>query len=178
MRISTIGALLCLASTVTVARPALGQGAPLRDGFWANAASGGGTMGCTTCTERATGPIGTLIIGGHMGDMFLMGAGVTGWTTSEYGTTSVVLLQMVARLYVAKQSGLYFALGGGLGVVGDALSSFGDGSEIGAGGLFGMGYDLRVGGNFSLTPFWSIIAVKTENADVNVIHAGLGITIH
>ena len=51
MRISTIGALLCLASTVTVARPALGQGAPLRDGFWANA------MGGETATSSGAGKI-------------------------------------------------------------------------------------------------------------------------
>ena len=43
---------------------------------------------------------------------------------------------------------------------------------------FGLGWDIRVGRNVSLTPFYNGFAVQTANADGNVAQIGLGVTIH
>ena len=51
-------------------------------------------------------------------------------------------------------------------------------SETGAGALFGIGWDLRVGRNVSLTPFWNGFATHTTSADFNVGQIGLSVTTH
>jgi hypothetical protein len=42
----------------------------------------------------------------------------------------------------------------------------------------GLGYDIRVGQNVSLTPYWNGFAASTSNADANVGQIGLGVTVH
>lgn len=44
--------------------------------------------------------------------------------------------------------------------------------------LLGLGFDVRVGRNVSLTPFWNGFAVRSPNADANVGQLGVGITVH
>ena len=63
--------------------------------------------------------------------------------------------------------------GGGSGV-----SDFGSETETGFGALLGLGWDIRVGKNLSLTPFWNGFGVETDDVDVNVGQIGLGLTLH
>jgi hypothetical protein len=65
-----------------------------------------------------------------------------------------------------------------VGTISAALSGFGSDSETGVGVLLGLGYDIRVGNNVSLTPFWNGFAVHTSNTDTNVGQLGLGVTVH
>jgi hypothetical protein len=55
---------------------------------------------------------------------------------------------------------------------------FGNGSEMGWGVVLGLGYDIRISNNISLTPFWNGFAVKSSNLDANVGQLGLSITTH
>lgn len=64
---------------------------------------------------------------------------------------------------------------GGLSV---SIDGFGSESETGGGALLGLGYDIRVGQNVSLTPVWLGFAAQTSNSDANVGQLSLGVTIH
>jgi hypothetical protein len=44
--------------------------------------------------------------------------------------------------------------------------------------LVGLGYDIRVGQNVSLTPYWNGFAMSSSNTDANVGQLGLGVTVH
>lgn len=182
MRVSALGSLLCFAVAVTVVSAAHAQTpAPgrTRYGTWFSGGLGMGSMGCRTCNGRTTGLTGDFAIGGTLGQMFLIGGGITGWTHSANGLTRTVgLADVVMRLYTSEHGNLFFLLGGGAGMVSRAISGTGpSGSEIGAGIYFGMGYDIRMGKKLSLTPYWQIFGSKTENLDVNVGQIGLSITV-
>jgi len=41
-----------------------------------------------------------------------------------------------------------------------------------------VGWDIRVGRNVSLTPFWNGFAMANDIADANVGQIGIGVTIH
>jgi len=51
-------------------------------------------------------------------------------------------------------------------------------SEFGVGLMLGLGWDIRVAKNVSLTPFWNGFAMSNSNVDANVGQIGLGFTIH
>jgi len=90
---------------------------------------------------------------------------------------TVGTLDARVRFYPSTTGG--FFLTGGLGV--GTVSAGGSGyiaSETGLGMLFGVGYDVRVGRNTSLTPYWSGFAMRNANTDANVGQVGLAITLH
>lgn len=191
MKRPVIAALLSVAATVTLASSARGQGnlegegrggekvPPAREGFWANAGAGWGSLGCTACSARAQGVSGGLVVGGTLGPSFLIGAGLTGWMRSDAGTTlSVASLDARFRFYTAATSNLFFTVGAGVGTIGDGVTGTGVAGELGTSFVLGVGYDLRVGGMVSITPYIHFYGVKTENLDVNVGQAGLSLTIH
>jgi hypothetical protein len=73
----------------------------------------------------------------------------------------------------------FFLLGGlGLGTIRVDVSGFGNETETGPGALLGLGYDIRLGDNTSLTAYWNGFAADTETSDANVGQLGLSITAH
>jgi hypothetical protein len=44
--------------------------------------------------------------------------------------------------------------------------------------VFGVGWDIRVSRNVSLTPFYNGFAMQSDLVDANVGQIGLGVTIH
>jgi hypothetical protein len=150
-----------------------------RQGFWFNAGLGYGSLGCDGCGSREGGLSGGLQLGGSLSQKVLLGGGTSGWTKDQGGATlSVGTLVALIRFYPSSTGG-FFLLGGlGLGTIYAKVDGFGDDTETGGGALLGLGYDLRVGSNVSLTPFWNGFAVKTSNADANVGQIGLSVTVH
>jgi hypothetical protein len=83
-----------------------------------------------------------------------------------------------SRPACASQRG-FFLLGGlGVGSIYAEVDGFGSDTQTGAGALLGLGYDIRVGENLSLTAYWNSFAARTSNADANVGQLGLSITFH
>jgi hypothetical protein len=145
-----------------------------RDGFWFNLGMGFGTLGCEDCIGREDGLSGGLSLGSVVTDRVLIGIGTTGFAKEVAGEIlSVGTLDARVRFYPVRTSG--FFLNGGLGA--GSLSYAGD-SEFGLGLMLGLGWDIRVGKNVSLTPFWNGFAMSNANADANVGQLGLGFTIH
>lgn len=159
--------------------PQQGPRPQTREGFWFNAGLGFGSAGCQTCFGREGGASGGLSLGGTISDKVLLGVGTTGWYKSVDGVTvNVGTLDARVRFYPSTRSGFSLTGGLGLGTVSLGVAGFGSESETGVGLMFGLGWDIRVGRNVSLTPFYNGFAVRTSNADAYVDQIGLGITIH
>jgi hypothetical protein len=161
------------------AAPSRGENRHPRRGFWISGGLGYGSLGCDNCGGREGGLSGGLQLGGSLSQKVLLGGGTSGWTKDQGGATlSVGTLVALIRFYPSSTGG-FFLLGGlGLGTIYAKVDGFGDDTETGGGALLGLGYDLRVGSNVSLTPFWNGFAVKTSNADANVGQIGLSVTVH
>jgi hypothetical protein len=71
-------------------------------------------------------------------------------------------------------------LKGGLGVarLQADVDEFGSDSETGSGAVLGLGYDVRVGQKFSLTPYLNVMGGSFDGGDLNVVQFGLGFTWH
>jgi hypothetical protein len=146
----------------------------IRDGFWFSAGLGFGSLGCENCITREDGLSGGLSFGSVVSDRVLLGVGTTGFAKDVGGETlSVGTLDARVRFYPARTSG--FFLNGGIGL--GSLSYAGE-SEFGVGLMLGLGWDIRLGKNASLTPFWNGFAMSNSNVDANVGQLGLGFTIH
>ena len=146
----------------------------VRSGFWFNIGMGYGTAGCEDCFTRDAGLSGGLSLGTAIGDRVLFGVGTTGFAKEVFGELlSVGTLDARIRFYPVKTSGFFMNVGAGLGTL-----SYGGESEFGFGMMLGLGWDIRVGRNVSLTPFWNGFAMANSNVDANVGQLGIGVTIH
>ena len=180
MQRSTPVALVALVALLAIsASGADAQHRQVRSGFWFNAGLGVGSLGCDGCADRVNAISGNLSLGGTISPRFLIGGGATGWVKSENGATLTVgTVDARVRFYPSATGGFFLTGGLGIGSVRASVSGFGSDSETGLGALVGLGYDIRVGQNLSITPYWNGFAVSSSNADANVGQIGLGITTH
>src|SRR3954452_6415025 len=150
-----------------------------RTGFWFNGGFGYGSLGCQGCDGRTGSLTGGIALGGSVSQKVLLGVATTGWAKSQNGAElDVGTLVAVIRFYPSA-AGAFFLLGGlGVGSIRGEISGLGSQTETGFGALVGLGYDIRVGSNVSLTPFWNGFAVNADNDDAIVGQIGLGLTIH
>lgn len=186
-RISMILALLFFAPSAASA-----QHEQTRQGFGISFGLGLGSAGatCDYCTsERDSGISGYLRIGGYLRPNLMLAGESNGWTRSDNGVTQTLgFYSAVAQWYPNVASGLY--LKGGLGLVAYTASDNTDDITAGSLGLtLGLGYDFRVGRNFSLTPYANYLhSTKGElkfndistglNISANLLQVGLGFTWH
>jgi len=169
--------LACIVSLGTT--PANAQRPQTRQGFWFNGGLGYGSLGCEDCSGRTGGLSGGLSLGGTISPKFLLGVGTTGWYKSEDGVTLTVgTLDARMRFYPSTKGGFFLTGGLGIGSISADVAGFGSGSETGVGLVLGLGFDIRVGTNVSLTPFWNGYAVRSSDTNANVGQLGLGITVH
>lgn len=172
-----VTALTCLALLPLATAEA--QHPQTRRGFWFNGGLGYGSLGCQDCSGREGALSGQLSLGGTLSDHLYLGVGTNGWTKSESGVTLTVgTLTALVRVYPSATGGFFLTGGLGLGTVDLDISGFGSGSETGVGALVGLGYDIRVGANVSLTPFWNGFAINHDLGDANVGQLGLSVTLH
>lgn len=181
--------LLMLAPTVTKAQDA--RALP-REGFGISFGFGAGSAGaaCDFCSsDRTTGLSGYLRLGGHPNPQTFVGFESNGWVNSENGIDeSLGFYSGVIQFYPNVHQGFY--LKGGLGL---SLYTATDGVDevtgTALGFAAGIGYDIRVGRNFSLTPYVNFLtSTKGElkvndvgsdlNVSANLIQFGLGFTWH
>lgn len=173
---------LVAVAVVVLPQPARAQHPQERSGFWINIGLGYGSLGCQDCGDREGGASGGVALGGTLSQNVLLGGSVNTWTkTQNNATLSASTVTAIIRFYPAATAG--FFLQGGLGV-GTVELRFGSdsftatASKTGGGAMVGLGYDIRVGRNISITPFWNGYAISFDNGDANVAQIGLGITFH
>jgi len=170
------------ATSLTAPGRAEAQNAQTRNGFWIQLGLGYGTLGCQDCLDREGGASGMLALGGTLNQHWLLGMASNAWTKSENNATlTVSTVTALVRFYPSVTSGFFLNGGVGVGRVEASASGFGvtfTASETGGGAMLGLGWDLRVGSNVSLTPFWNGFAMSSDNTDANVGQIGLAVTIH
>lgn len=177
-RLMVITALLlaCTWSTAEAQHP------QTRDGFWIGLGMGYGSMGlsCDVCDgiEREGGLSGYFKIGGALAPNLLLGAETNGWTKSEGGAT-VTQGNASAALYWYPAVASGFFMKGGLGWSVLSLDSdFGDDSDSGFGLVGGVGYDVRLGRNVSITPVLNYVRGSFDGGSTNVVQLAAGVTFH
>jgi hypothetical protein len=188
LRATGICALLALALATT----ANAQHAQTREGFWISAGLGVGSLGFggdATNDDRQSGLSGNLSLGATLSPHFLLGAETIGWTNGEAGvTTKAGVFSAVGYFYPMVTSGLYIKGGVGVLAVSDNAPTL-QGKAAGVAAQLGMGYDIRVGRNVSLSPYANYIAssgaeLKLDgsatggNINPNMFQVGLGVTMH
>jgi hypothetical protein len=153
--VTLVLALLCAASVLE----AQSGNKQVRQGFWIAFGLGAGTfdLSCDGCSYDAkTDLSGTLRMGGTLSQKVLIGGESMGWLHSENNVDQVAgALSGVLLFYPSATGGLY--LKGGLGVAYYSASASGFATEdLTAFALSGgVGYDIRLGRNFSLTPYFN-----------------------
>jgi hypothetical protein len=180
MSFGKVGKLMVLTvAAFSVVGVAKAQSAPARNGFWMSGGVGYGSLGCDNCGSREGGISGNISLGGTITPRFLLGAGASGWTKTDQGATLTVgLVDARVRFYPQTHGGFFLTGGLGLGTVTAEIPGFGSHTEQGFGMIAGLGYDLRVARNVSLTPFWNAYAMKNSNTDANVGQLGMAVTLH
>src|SRR6266566_3612645 len=156
MRYISRGSAMVMALLVLGVSVASAQHPQTRKGFWIGFGFGYGSYSCTDC--GSTGSVsGYLKMGGTVGPHLLLGGETNGWTKSENGATiDAGNASFTAYYYPQPASGLL--LRGGVGFSTTRVSSGGlSGSNTGVGATAGVGYDVRVGGNTSLTPVLNFV---------------------
>jgi hypothetical protein len=171
-------ALLVLAA-FTLAPAAEAQNTHVREGFWFNVGLGVGSLGCNDCSERTNGMSGGLALGGSINQHVSLGIFANGWSKSENGATLTAAALTAGLRWYPSATGGFFVLGGlGMSQAELNVSGLGSASESGTGAVLGLGWDIRVAKNVSMTPFWNGFAASFSGGDANVGQIGVGLTIH
>jgi hypothetical protein len=193
--IGTAAALLAFAS------PALAQSAPApapaRQGFTVSFGLGAGSTAFSyegsTSDDRIGGPSGYLRLGGAINPSLVIAGETHGWTRSDGTlTTHVGYLMAIAQWYPQATGGFHLIGGVGMGVIREKETDPLDRYElesVGGALQFGLGYDVRMSRNFSLTPYLNFLGMgggepKFDGRGIggsmsaNVVQLGLGFTWH
>lgn len=158
------------------------QEAPTRQGFFIGFGLGYGAFGCEGCGDREAGVSGHLKLGGTLSPRVLLGAESSAWTKEEGGgRITHSNLSAVVQFYPVAENN--FFLTGGAGFSRIDVSASGPGfsvaaSDEGVGATAGVGYDFRVGGNLSLTPYASYQWGDFDGGTANHYQFGAGVTWH
>jgi opacity protein-like surface antigen len=188
----------CLVGGIVLfASPSAWAGHPQeRQGFWIGLGGGYGSanVSCDDCDgEREGAFVGSFKLGGTLNERVLLGVESNGWIKEQEGITLTLgSLAGTVTFYPQASSGFFLKGGVGLSYID---TDFSEGSlsvsvsKTGWGVLAGMGYDLRVGRNISLTPAFNYyygkpgdIAFEGETVfggwSQNVVSFEIGITFH
>ncbi len=162
---------------VLLAGSASAQQAQTRQGFWIGGGLGYGSLGCEGC-GRTGAPSGYLKLGGTLRENILLGVETNGWTKSELGARLTMgNVSGAVYWYPMTTNGLFVKAGAGYSML-DLDTGIGSGSESGFGILGGVGYDVRVGRNLSLTPVANWFRGSFSGGSANVLQIGMGVTSH
>ncbi len=189
-------ALVLLATLLGLATSLEAQGRHpnARHGFWVGFGLGSGSVGlsCDSCsTDRIASFSGYLRAGGTLSSNVLLGGETNGWTHSKGGVDeSVGYGSFVVLWYPSSAGAFYLKAGfGGMSYRGD------DGVDVltatAPAASLGLGYEIRVGRNYSIVPYLNSLAsaaVKLklngqafssgQDVSITLVQFGLGVTWH
>ena len=146
-----------------------------RNGFWIGLGLGAGFLGDEDFSNWETGLSGRFMIGGSFGPNIKLGYEGSSWVRSVAGNLMAVSMGgLTLHLYPSTSGGFHVIVGGGASV----LAVENNDSETGGAAFAGLGYDLRIGRNISLTPYGTFNAGFFEGGQLYLITAGASITFH
>jgi hypothetical protein len=143
-----------------------------RQGSWFNAGFGFGMASCSNCEDRS-GFSGGLSAGKTINDRVLLGVGTSGLFRAGAEAYAGSIVDARLRFYPVRTSGFFVTGGVGLG----SAREF-DETRYGVSTVMGLGWDIPVRSNLSLTPFWNGVGVGSWYDYAFAGQLGLGITIH
>ncbi len=152
--------------------------AQTHEGFWGGFGFGAGSLGIDGGTGRDTGVMGYLKLGGTINERFLLGMESNAWTKDETGVrVTHTNTSAVAYFYPSATSGLF--LKGGLGWSRLSVEVLGISvAENGGGAVLGLGYDVLVGDNWSITPVLNFNGGAFNGGNTNISEIGVGVSWH
>lgn len=167
------------AALIAFASPAFAQGAPsLRHGFTISFGMGAGSAAFSyegNDSDRIGGPSGYLRIGGALSPRFVLAGETHGWTHRDGDVTSQVGYLMAVGQWYPSASGGFHLIGG----LGGAMISEEDDApggyqleSVGGAVQLGLGYDIRMTRNFSLTPYANFLAMGGGEPRFSGVSAG------
>jgi hypothetical protein len=163
----------CALLAILFATTATAQQAQTRQGFWIGGGLGYGSLGCNGC-DRVGAPSGYLKLGGTLRQNILLGVETNGWTKSEFGSRLTMgNVSGAVYWYPMPTNGMFVKAGAGYSVLDNDLSN-----TSGFGLLGGVGYDVRVARNLSITPVANWFRGSFDGGSANVLQIGLGVTSH
>lgn len=180
MSAAASGMLAAQSAPAAASTPAAGSGyAQTREGFWFNVGVGYGSVGCNDCGSRTNGLAGQLALGGMTSQRWGFGVSSNGWTKQESGVKlSLGSLAGIAKFYPFPTGGFYILGGLGVGSADLGVSGYGSSRETGASAILGIGYDIRIAKNVSLTPYYNGVGISINNGDANFNQLGVSFTWH
>ena len=149
-----------------------------RKGFWIGFGFGYGSYSCTDC--GSTGSVsGYLKMGGTVSPHLLLGGETNGWTKSENGATLSTGNASFAAYYYPQPAGGMFLRGGvGFSTISGSSGSV-TSSQTGFGATAGLGYDLRIAPNTSITPVLNFVWGHPDTGfSQSILQFALGVTFH
>lgn len=180
--------------TLMAAGPLNAQRPNTRQGFWLSLGAGFGSVGtdCQSCsTDRTNGGAGYLRMGGTLSPILQLGGESNGWFHSAGGVDeSLGFASFIANVYPSRTGAFFLKVGiGGMSYRAD--DGFTVLTATAPSGSLGAGYDIRVGRNFSLTPYINALGTSPvtfkldgvtvpagEDIKINLLQVGLGVTWH
>jgi hypothetical protein len=177
-QIVAVAAALAVCADSAEAQRSRAHNSNLRDGFWFSGGLGYGSLGCDGCDSREGSLSADLSVGGTLSQRWLIGVGSSAWSKTEQGVRlTVATLDARVRFYPSTTGGFFLTGGIGAGSMRGDVGGI-SATETGVGTILGLGWDIRVAKNASVTPYWNGFAMKNDNADANVGQAGIAITLH
>ncbi|MGE0158361.1 MAG: autotransporter domain-containing protein [Gemmatimonadales bacterium] len=167
-----------------LARPGFAdaQNSQTRQGFFINLGLGVGSFGIENGDDREVGGTGEITLGGTLTPQVLLAGEISGWTKDEGGArVTHTNVTAVVQFYPMVDGGLF--LRGGVGGSRLEISASSGGfsfsaEDTGLGATAGLGYDIRVGSNFSITPYGLFAWGDFDGGSANHFQGGLGVTWH
>jgi hypothetical protein len=172
-----------LAALVAVPNPCRAQAQPqTREGFFIGVGVGLGSFGCEGCGNRETGIAGHLELGGTVGPSLLLGLETTGWTKERGGARlTQTNVSAIAQYYPVAASGLFLRAGVGVSWLEASASTGSFTVTAGDGGLGltgGLGYDVRLAPNLSISPYAMVAWGDVAGGGADNLQIGAGVTWH
>jgi hypothetical protein len=165
-----------------------------RHGFWFSGGLGWGSVGaeCVGCRgDRSGGLSGAVRMGGTLGGgRFLLGGETNAWLHSQYGINQNIGFVSFVFVWYPSLSGAFFLKVGVGGMYSRPAGGFTDVTATAPAGSVGLGYDIRVAPNLSVTPYLNVLAtssvevklsgVTVPSIDIttNLVQIGVALTVH
>jgi hypothetical protein len=165
-----LGGVLFAIPAVTQSQPASGDAV--------GAGYGSVVLTCSGCdTERQTNPALLLRIGGALRPGVVLSGEITAFSKEKDGVTGTLAWgNLVAQFYPNPAQGFFLKAGAGLGWLEAHTHSSTTTVKLETksfGLIGGIGYDIHVGGGFSLSPFADYVWAAKSEAKVNAQSTGV-----
>ena len=158
--------LLGLVAAMALAAPVRGQEAPERRGLWLGFGLGGGANLTTTLDDGSPGGFaGNFRVGGTLNPKWLLGGESSSWIRDVEEDTWAYRsnFSAIAIFYPSATGGWFVKAGPSVAVINESssittqvdgvdLTASLSATEVGFGGTFGVGYEVKIGRNLYLVP--------------------------